>query len=252
MLISLFFTVLLVEDNEDVRSYVKSLLIDDYSIIEAEDCLIGCKLATEFVPDLIISDIMTPNMSGIELCNELKNNGVTDHIPIILLTALSGLDQVKEGFESLADDYIVKPFNPELLKLRVENFISIRRRIRESFDKNNLYGKMTPNLPNAEDKFISKVFEYIKGNIDNPDLRIDSFSKDVGMSRVQFYRKIKSITGKTPSTLILEIRMNAAADLIKKSDLNINEIAYQVGFNDSSYFGKCFKVYFGITPGEYK
>ena len=107
-------------------------------------------------------------------------------------------------------------------------------------------------MPNAEDKFISKVFEYIKGNIDNPDLRIDSFSKDVGMSRVQFYRKIKSITGKTPSTLILEIRMNIASDLIKKSDLNINEIAYQVGFNDSSYFGKCFKSYFGVTPGEYK
>ncbi|MEI6752255.1 MAG: two-component regulator propeller domain-containing protein [Paludibacter sp.] len=246
------FTVLVVEDNEDVRGYVKSLLIDDYRIIEAEDCLIGCKLAREFVPDLIISDIMTPNMSGIELCNELKNNGVTDHIPIILLTALSGLDQVKEGFESLADDYIVKPFNPELLKLRVENLISIRRRIRESFDKNNVYGQMTSNLPNAEDKFISKVFEYIKGNIDNPDLRIDSFSKDVGMSRVQFYRKIKSITGKTPSTLILEIRMNIASDLIKKSDLNINEIAYQVGFNDSSYFGKCFKAYFGVTPGDYK
>ena len=246
------FTVLVVEDNEDVRGYVKSLLVDDYRIIEAEDCLIGCKLATEFVPDLIISDIMTPNMSGIELCNELKNNGVTNHIPIILLTALSGMEQVKEGFESLADDYIVKPFNPELLKLRVENLISIRRRIRDLFDKNNTYGNLTPNLPNAEDKFISKVFDYIKGNIDNPDLRIDSFSKDVGMSRVQFYRKIKSITGKTPSTLILEIRMNAAAELIKKSDLNINEIAYQVGFNDSSYFGKCFKTYFGVTPGEYK
>jgi len=246
------FTVLVVEDNEDVRGYVKSLLIDDYRIIEAEDCLIGCKLAREFVPDLVISDIMTPNMSGIELCNELKNNGVTDHIPIILLTALSGLEQVKEGFLSLADDYIVKPFNPELLKLRVENLISIRRRIRDSFDKKNLYGNMTPNLPNAEDKFISKVFEYIKGNIANPDLRIDSFSKDLGMSRVQFYRKIKSITGKTPSALILEIRMNAAADLIKKSDLNINEIAYQVGFNDSSYFGKCFKTYYGVTPGEYE
>ena len=246
------FSVLVVEDNEDVRGYVKSLLIDDYRIIEAEDCLIGCKLAIEFVPDLIISDIMTPNMSGIELCNELKNNGVTDHIPIILLTALSGLEQVKEGFESLADDYIVKPFNPELLKLRVDNLISIRRRIRESFDKNNLYGKITPSLPNAEDKFISKVFDYIKENINNPELRIDSFSKDVGMSRVQFYRKIKSITGKTPSMLILEIRMNAASDLIKKSDLNINEVAYQVGFNDSSYFGKCFKAYFGVTPGEIK
>ena len=245
------FTVLVVEDNEDVRAYVKSLLIDEYNIIEAEDCLIGCKLAVEFVPDLIISDIMTPNMSGIELCNELKNNGVTDHIPIILLTALSGLEEVKNGFVSLADDYIVKPFNPELLKLRVDNLISIRRLIRESFDKNNIYGKIKPTLPNAEDKFISKVFDYIKENIDNPELRIDSFSKYLGMSRVQFYRKIKSITGKTPSTLILEIRMTTAADLIKKSDFNINEVAYLVGFNDSSYFGKCFKAYFGLTPGEY-
>jgi len=245
------FTLLIVEDNEDVRSYIKSLLIDNYRIIEAEDCLIGCKMAVEFVPDLIISDIMTPNMSGIELCNKLKNNDVTDHIPIILLTALSGLEQIKEGFNSLADDYIVKPFNPELLKVRVGNLISIRRRIRNSFNKNSVYANIKTELPSAEDKFISKVFDYIKNNIDNPDLRIDSFSQDVGMSRVQFYRKIKSITGKTPSSLILEIRMNAASELIRKTDLNINEIAYQVGFNDSSYFGKCFKSYFGVTPGEY-
>ena len=246
------FTVLVVEDNEDVRSYIKSLLIDNYRIIEAEDCLIGCKMAVEFVPDLIISDIMTPNMSGIELCNKLKNNEVTDHIPIILLTALSAMEQIKEGLNSLADDYIVKPFNPELLQLRVNNLISIRRRIRNSFNKNSVYANINTELPSAEDKFISKVFDYIKKNIDNPDLRIDSFSQDVGMSRVQFYRKIKSITGKTPSSLILEIRMNAASDLIKKTDLNINEIAYQVGFNDSSYFGKCFKSYFGVTPSEYK
>jgi signal transduction histidine kinase/ligand-binding sensor domain-containing protein/AraC-like DNA-binding protein len=246
------FTVLVVEDNEDVRHYVRSLLIDNYRILEAEDCAIGCKMAIEFVPDLIISDIMTPNKSGIELCNELKNNEVTNHIPIILLTALSGLEQVKEGLNSLADDYIVKPFNPELLQLRVNNLISIRRRIRDSFNKHTVYGNINTDLPSAEDKFINKVFDYIKKNIDNPDLRIDSFSKDVGMSRVQFYRKIKSITGKTPSSLILEIRMIAAAELIKKTDNNINEIAYQVGFNDSSYFGKCFKIYFGVTPSDYK
>jgi DNA-binding response OmpR family regulator/two-component sensor histidine kinase len=246
------FTVLVVEDNEDVRHYVKSLLIENYRILEAEDCAIGCKMAIEFVPDLIISDIMTPNMSGIELCNLLKNNDVTDHIPIILFTALSGLEQVKEGFNSLADDYIVKPFNPELLQLRVNNLISIRRRIRESFSKHTAYGNINTNLPSVEDKFINKVFDYIKKNIDNPELRIDSFSKDLGMSRVQFYRKIKSITGKTPSSLILEIRMIASAELIKKTDNNINEIAYQVGFNDSSYFGKCFKVYFGVTPSDYK
>ena len=177
------FTVLVVEDNEDVRQYVKSLLIENYRILEAEDCSIGCKMAIEFVPDLIISDIMTPNMSGIELCNVLKNNEVTDHIPIILLTALSGLEQVKEGFNSLADDYIVKPFNPELLQLRVNNLISIRKRIRDSFNKHTVYGNINTSLPSVEDKFINKVFEYIKNNIDNPELRIDSFSKDVGMSR---------------------------------------------------------------------
>jgi signal transduction histidine kinase/DNA-binding response OmpR family regulator/streptogramin lyase len=246
------FTVLVVEDNEDVRQYVKSLLIKNYRILEAEDCAIGCNMAKEFVPDLIISDIMTPNMSGIELCTELKNNDVTNHIPIILLTALSGLEQMKEGFQSLADDYIVKPFNPELLQLRVENLISIRKRIRDSFRKNSVYGNLKTDLPSAEEQFMSKVFNYIKKNIDNPELRIDSFSEDIGMSRVQFYRKIKSITGKTPSSLILEIRMNAASEMLKKTDFNINEIAYQLGFNDSSYFGKCFKAYFGVTPSEYK
>lgn len=246
------FTVLVVEDHDDVRHYICSLLSDRYKIVEAEDCLKGCVLAEEIVPDLIISDIMTPNMSGIELCNRLKNNNVTDHIPIILLTALSGLDQIKEGLNSLADDYIVKPFNPELLVSRVDNLINIRHKIRNLFNKKNLYRSLSDKLPSADDKFISKVFDYIRDNVDNPDLRIDSFSKDVGMSRVQFYRKIKSITGKTPSTLILEIRMNMAADLIKQSGFNINEIAYRVGFNDSSYFGKCFKSYFGVTPGEYK
>lgn len=246
------FTILVVEDNEDVRQYVKSLLINEYQVIEAVDCAVGCDLALEYVPDLIISDIMTPRMSGIELCNRLKNDEVTNHIPIILLTALSTLENMKDGLNSLADDYIVKPFNPELLLVRVNNLISIRKRIRESFTKNTTTGTLTASLPVAEDKFITKVFDYIKSNIDNPDLRIDSFSKDVGMSRVQFYRKIKSITGKTPSLLIQEIRMNTAADLLKRSDLNINEIAFQVGFNDSSYFGKCFKAYFGVTPGDYK
>jgi signal transduction histidine kinase/ligand-binding sensor domain-containing protein/DNA-binding response OmpR family regulator len=246
------FTILIVEDNEDVRTYIRTLLITNYKIIEAEDCWIGCKKAKEFVPDLIISDVMTPRMTGFELCQTLKNDEVTNHIPIILLTALSGEEQVKEGLISLADDYIVKPFNPEILQLRVNNLISIRRKIRQSFNKNSVFANINTNLPSSDDKFISKVFEYIKQNIDNPELRIDSFSKNVGMSRVQFYRKIKSITGKTPSTLIMEIRMNAASELIKKTDLNINEISYQVGFNDSSYFGKCFKMYFGVTPSDYK
>lgn len=246
------FTILIVEDNEDVRNYIKTLLISEYKIIEAEDCWIGCKKARDYVPDLIISDVMTPRMNGFELCQELKNNEVTNHIPIILLTALSGTEQIKVGLLSLADDYIVKPFNPEILKIRVNNLISIRRKIRQAFNKNSVYANINTDLPSADDKFISKVFDYIRKNIDNPDLRIDSFSKDVGMSRVQFYRKIKSITGKTPSTLIMEIRMNAASELIKKTDLNINEISYQVGFNDSSYFGKCFKMFFGVTPSEYK
>lgn len=246
------FTVLIVEDNEDIRLYIKSLLIDKYTILEAEDCAIGCNMAIEYVPDLILSDIMTPNMSGIELCTLLKNNDVTNHIPIILLTALAGLEQMKEGFTSLADDYITKPFDPELLQLRVENLIRIRKRIRDAYRKNSVYGNIKIDLPSAESTFMTKVFDYIKKNMDNPELRIESFSEDIGMSRVQLYRKIKSITGKTPSALILEIRMNAASDLLKNTDFNVNEIAYQLGFNDSSYFGKCFKAHFGTTPSEYK
>lgn len=246
------FTILVVEDNEDVRNYIRLLLTKDYRIVEAKDCLEGCKIALELVPDLIISDVMTPYMSGFELCQKLKNDEITNHIPIILLTALSGEDNIKDGLLSLADDYIVKPFNPEILKLRVNNLINIRRKIRQYFNKKSVFAKINTDLPTADEKFISKVFDYIKNNIDNPELRIDSFSKTIGMSRVQFYRKIKSITGKTPSTLIMEIRMNAASELIKKTDLNVNEIAFQVGFNDSSYFGKCFKIYFGVTPSEFK
>ena len=246
------FTVLVVEDNEDLRQYVKSLLIDKYTVLEAEDCAIGCQIAIEQLPDLILSDIMTPNMSGIELCNLLKNNDVTNHIPIVLLTALAGLEQMKEGFSSLADDYIVKPFDPELLQLRVENLINIRKRIHDTFRKNSVYSEIKIDLPSADNIFITKVFDYIKANMNNSDMGIDSFSGELGMSRSQLYRKVKSITGKSPTSLIFEIRMNAAADLLKKSAFNINEITDQLGFNDSSYFGKCFKAHFGVTPGEYK
>lgn len=246
------FNVLVVEDNEEVRQYIKSLLIDNYHVIEAEDCAIGCKMAIEFVPDLIISDVMTPNMNGFELCQELKNNDVTNHIPIILLTALSGMEQLKEGMVSLADDYIVKPFNPELLQMRVDNLILIRKRIRDTFRKNSVYGNIKTDLPSPDALFMDKVFDFIKANMDNPDLRIDSFCDDLNLGRMQFYRKIKSITGKTPTALILEIRMNAAAELLKGGNFNVNEIAYQLGFNEASYFGKCFKGYFGCTPSEYK
>ena len=251
-------TLLIIEDNEDVRNYLVSLLSKYYNIYTAVNCKEGYEIEQKQIPDLVISDIMTPYMDGIEFTRLSKNNMVTSHIPIILLTARVTSSQVREGYESLADDYIMKPFDPELLVVRVANLLINRKKLAErygtemvSINREPQEAKETSVYSAMEEKFMKKVMEIINKNIENPAYSIDQFSEEIGMSRVQVYRKIKAVTGMSPSKLILDIRLKTSLDMLQNTEYTVTEVSYRCGFNEISYFGKCFKTEYGLSPSEY-
>lgn len=246
------YTILIIEDNQDVRFYLKSQLKNKFNIKETENGLEGKELATHIIPDLIICDIMMPGMNGIDVCQFLKEDLRTSHIPIILLTARVTIPQIKEGLRHGADDYITKPFNAELLQTRIDNLILNREKLREAFSKKILVeDAVTVEKPSMDERFLMKVHQYIISNIDDPELSIENLAVEVGMSRTQLYRKIKAITDMSPQKLVLSIRLKAAASCLKEERLNVSETCARVGFSDPSYFSKRFKAFFNISPSEY-
>lgn len=245
------YTVIIVEDNIDVRFYIKSQLKDFYNIKEAETGIEGKELILSVIPDLIICDIMIPGIDGLNLCKEIKRNEKTSHIPIILLTARTSLEQIKEGFEAGADDYITKPFNPDLLITKIESLVSIREKLRNSFSKKiTVDEEYTVENENSDEAFLKKVHTFIIEKIDDPELRIEDLAKEIGMSRTQLYRRIKTVTGMAPQKYLLDIRLQMAAQYLKEG-LNVSETCIKVGFSDPSYFSKRFKAYYNISPSEF-
>lgn len=247
------YTILIIEDNQDVRFYIKSQLKNKFSIKEAENGLEGKEQAIHIIPDLIICDIMMPGMNGIDVCKILKEDLRTSHIPIVLLTARVTIPQIKEGLQHGADDYITKPFNAELLQTRIENLILNRKKLREAFSKRILVeDNTTPTEKTSiDERFLMKVHKYIMENIDDPELSIENLAEEIGMSRTQLYRKIKAITGISPQKLLLDIRLKTAASCLKDEGLNVSETCARVGFSDPSYFSKRFKAFYNISPSEY-
>ena len=243
--------VLLVEDNVDVRVYIKSLLIDRFEIIEAQNGQVGLLKAMKFVPELIISDVQMDVMDGFELCKQIKENLSTSHIPVILLTAYSLDEQRAIGFESGADAYIPKPFNESLLKIRVRKLIENRDKIKNYFQKNLTFGERKENVAEIDKSFITKFRKLIEERLIDSDLNVDEIGKNLGLSRVQLYRKIKSLTNYAPNELVRIIRLKAAEQIIINSEKSVSEIAYETGFSTPSYFTKCFKEYFNESPTEY-
>ena len=243
--------VLIVEDNVDVRVYVKSLLLDSFEIIEAPNGQIGLFKAMKFVPELIISDVSMDVMDGFELCKQIKENLSTSHIPVILLTAFAQDEQRAMGFESGADAYIPKPFNESLLRIRVRKLIENREKVKGYFQKNLTFGERKENVAEIDKTFINKFRKIIEDKLIDSDLNVDEIGKNLGLSRVQLYRKIKSLTNYTPNELVRIIRLKAAEQLILKTEKSISEIAYETGFSSPSYFTKCFKEYFTESPTEY-
>ncbi len=243
--------ILLVEDNEDFLFYLKDNLKINYSIIEALNGLEGWNLAQRKIPDLIVTDIMMPEMDGIELCKRIKSDKNTSHIPVILLTGRTSNKKRVESFELGADDYITKPFSFEILESRIKNLIMQRELIRKSFQKKF---ELTPSeiqITSLDEKLIKKALLLVENNISDADFSVDKLSREIGMSRVHLYKKLISLTGKSPIEFIRIIRLRRAVQLLEKSQMSVSEIAYQVGFNNPKYFTKYFKSEYKVLPSEY-
>ncbi len=243
--------VLIVEDNQDVRTYIRDFLESDYRVKEARDGVDGFEKATNTIPDLIISDVMMPNMDGFELCEKLKTDECTSHIPVILLTARASEKSKLEGLETGADDYIIKPFSTRELHVRVKNLIEQRRKLRERFSHESALKPKDIAITSADERFLQRVMDTIEAQIGNPDFGVYDFGRKVGLSHSQLHRKIRALTDRSPIEFIRTLRLKRAADLLKQHFGNVAEIAYEVGFNNPSYFAECFRKLFGKSPSEY-
>ncbi len=244
-------SMLIVEDNEEVLNFLADNFKEEFEVFTAINGKIGNENALKNVPDIIISDVMMPEMDGIELCNKLKENIITSHIPVILLTARSPLLFKLEGLENGADEYISKPFNLDLLEVKVWNLIGNRQKMRSRFQKEVYLEPTNTLITTFEDKFLEKVIKYIEENMSNEDLNVEDLSSHVGMTRGHLYKKLKALTSKGPVEFIRYIRLKRAAQLLKLNKMYINEVAFMVGFQDVNYFRKCFKEEFNVNPLEF-
>lgn len=243
--------LLLVEDNEDFRFYLKDNLKELYTIIEAKNGSEGWTKATGIVPDLIVTDVAMPEMNGLELVRRLKEDQRTLHIPLVLLTAGTSPEQHIEGYELGIHDYIEKPFNFEILQYRLSNILKQQETARKTFRQQIAIKGRDVAISSRDEGLVRKVIAIVEENISNPEFSVEALSKEIGMSRIHLYRKLNSISGKTPLEFIRSIRMERAARLLEQSQLTISEIAYQVGFNNPKYFTKQFREEFGELPSAY-
>lgn len=240
--------VLIIDDNNDIRTYLRSALSDLYKVSEAADGKTGLEIARRIVPDIIISDIMMPIMDGLEFCNQLKNDKAISHIPVILLTARSLDEQRAEGYEHGADAYIAKPFSLHLLLSRIENLIQSRRQLSEFFSGNNENEDISKLSTETDKNFITQLRRIIQVNLADSDLSVEKIGDEIGLSRVQLYRKVKALTGYSPVEMLRKARLARARQLLQTTDKNVSEVAYAVGFSTPSYFSKCYKEEFGESP----
>lgn len=253
------FSILVVEDNEELKAFLKSILSENYTVITASNGEEGLQHAVDDLPDLIISDVMMPVMDGLEMIRQIKENNNICHIPIIVLSAKASLDDRIAGLEQGIDDYITKPFSATYLKTRVASLLRQRKALQELYMKEGKNTSspdpLTPSQPQItpyDEQFMKKVMAYMEEQMDNAELTIDEFAEQLMLSRTIFYRKLKSIVGLTPVDFIREIRIKRAVQLIDSDEYNFSQVAYMTGFNDPKYFSKCFKKVIGITPSEYK
>ncbi|RMG22799.1 MAG: response regulator [Bacteroidetes bacterium] len=244
--------VLLVEDHADMRNFIAHCLAGQFRVIEAAEGQAGWELAKKEIPDLIISDIMMPGMDGLELTRLLKSDEHTSHIPVILLTAKGGLESKIEGLQKGADDYLVKPFSAEELKVRMANLIELRKKLRAQLNKVIKLEPEEIQVHSMDEAFIKRVIEAVTRYMDHEAFGVEDLGREVGMSRSQLHRKLTALTGMSPSLFIRHLRLKRAHSLLEQQAGTAAEIAYTVGFSSPAYFSKCFKEEFGITPGEVK
>lgn len=244
-------SILIVEDSEDVRLYLYDLLKSDYTIYQASNGKEGISIAQEKMPDLIISDVMMPEMDGMEFCKKIKTDWLTSHIPVILLTAKASGESKIEGLETGADDYLTKPFSSKELFIRIKNLLELRKKLREKFSKDISPKPEVPALNPLDDEFIQKAFSLIEKNLDNAEFDNETFAKEMFLSRMQLHRKLQAVTGQTPGDFIRSFRMKKAAQMLKENRLSVTQIAFEVGYSSPSQFTRAFAKQFNCTPSEY-
>lgn len=244
-------SLMIIEDNPDVRNYITGILADYYKIYEACDGEEGLNKSFEQMPDLIISDIMMPRMDGFQLCQALKSDARTSHIPLILLTAKATLKDKIEGLETGADEYIMKPFEATELKARIKNLLEQRKRIHKHFQKNGIIKFDEKHFTSVDQKFLQQAVEIINSHIPDSSFSVEMFAEKLAVSRSLLHKKLVALIGESPGELMKRIRLNKAANLIEHNSSNITETAFEVGFNDPSYFTACFKKQFGVSPSQY-
>lgn len=247
-------TILIIDDNNDIRQYERTLLQDYYFVLEASDGREGLEIARKEVPDLVICDVMMPVMDGLEFTQQLKTNTATSHIPVIMLTAKNLEEHRAEGYEQGADSYITKPFHSKVLLARVENLLHQRAHLRQLFAQGAAEGKETEEevsrLDDRDKAFVKQLHDIIKSHMGNSDFGVEDIGAEIGLSRVQLYRKVKAITGSSVVDLLRKARLAKARRLLEANSMNISEVAYEVGFSSPSYFTKCFKDEYGMLPGD--
>jgi signal transduction histidine kinase/DNA-binding response OmpR family regulator len=244
--------LLIVDDNEDIRTYIRSIFAKEYKIIEAINGKDGIEKATNQIPDIIISDLMMPEMDGFEFCKQVKSDKKTSHIPIIMLTAKANIESRIEGLELGADDYLIKPFNKNEIEARVRNLISLRENLKKRYNKELVKLKPDEIKVNSIDaEFLNKAKSVIENNLTNPKFDVERFAESMNMSTVQLRRKIKSLTNFTVVEFVRNYRLQKAANLLTQKTGNVSEIAYQVGFESLPYFSRVFQELYGVLPSEY-
>ncbi len=245
--------LLIVEDNPDMRTFIRGFFKEDFKILEAGDGEDGLTIAANNIPDIIISDVMMPRMDGYEFCQKIKTDEKTSHIPVILLTARASKESRMEGLETGADDFITKPFDGEELQVRVKNLIDQRKKLSEHYRKD--YEVIQENVKEKfltlDEKFLQKAKRIVEKNLSNPEYGVEEFASDMALSRYQLHRKLSALVKQPITEFIRTIRLNYAIELLKKRSGTISEIAYDAGFNNPTYFSISFKKHFGISPKEY-
>jgi len=243
--------ILIVEDNDDMRQFIKENIQTTYKVAEAVDGEDGLKKALENIPDLIISDVLMPKLNGYEFCNTIKTDERTSHIPVILLTSKAETNSRIMGLETGADDYLTKPFYSTELLLRVKNLIDQRKKLREKFGKEISLKPKDIAVTSTDEKFLTRVLEIVEKNVSNENFTAEDFAENVGMSKTLLNRKLNALTDASANEFIRTYRLKKAARLLSGRSGNISEIAYEVGFNNPSYFAESFKKLFGYSPSEY-
>ena len=248
-------TILIVEDNNELRAFLRTVLTRKYDILEAENGRQALEIAQKEIPDIIISDVMMPEMNGMELAKAIKEDINISHIPLVLLTAKTDMENKLEALQYGVDDYITKPFSSAYLEARVENLLKLRKQLQELYRSSLTSGVLSPSKPNVvsqDDIFIQRIMTFIESNIENSELTIDEIANHIAFGRSTFFKKLKSLTGLSPIEFLRDMRIQRAAQLIESGEYNFSEITYMVGISDPRYFSRVFRQKFGVSPREYK